>query len=68
MTQEQSKLWIKFEYRAVEDRQNSLKKNRAIYKEEEYYKITLPGGNEVREGIVDEQIKEKYRIRKKHSY
>ena len=60
MVEEQSKLWIKFEYRAVEDRQASLKKNRAIYKAVEYYKITLPGGNEVREGPVTDLIKANY--------
>lgn len=58
--EEKSNLWIQFEYRAVEDREASLKANRAIYKQIEYYKVTLPGGKEVREGEVNELIQERY--------
>jgi len=61
MLEEELKLWVRFEYRAIEDRSASLKNNRAIYREVEYYKITLPGGNEVREGEVTDHIRQKYK-------
>lgn len=48
---------IEFFYEAVEDRPASIAAGRIVYKSEEWYRLRLPGGSDVRVEKVTDKIK-----------
>lgn len=51
---------IEFFYEAVEDRTASIAAGRIVYKTEEWYRLRMPGGSDVRVEKVTDKIKQSF--------